>query len=124
RRHAEAVLRLADEDDAGPATREGSRRIEEGLPVSAVGKPSFQLDQEGGGEGFGVQLAGDSTERLNELAADVARVLASVPGLTDIRSVAESGERVGRCTIARASAAAVGLSTCANDAANAIHMRG
>src|SRR5690606_5099464 len=93
-------------------------------PVIAIGKPSFQFDQQGGGEGFSVQISGDSTERLNELAADVARVLASVPGLTDIRSDAESGEREVRVTIDRERAAGVGLSTRAIADAIAIAMRG
>lgn len=122
--HAESVILLTDEEDARLATREVIRRIEEGLPVIAIGKPSFQFDQQGGGEGFSVQISGDSTERLNELAADVARVLASVPGLTDIRSDAESGEREVRVTIDRERAAGVGLSTRAIADAIAIAMRG
>src|SRR5690606_40706557 len=50
--------------------------------------------------------------------------ISSVPGLTDIRSDAESGEREVRVTIDRERAAGVGLSTRAIADAIAIAMRG
>ncbi|HZD54368.1 MAG TPA: efflux RND transporter permease subunit, partial [Woeseiaceae bacterium] len=75
--HAESVLLLTDEEDATLSTTEVIEHVEKGLPAIAIGKPSFQFDQQGGGEGFSVQISGDSTERLNSLAVDVARTLSS-----------------------------------------------
>jgi HAE1 family hydrophobic/amphiphilic exporter-1 len=121
---AESVLLLTDEEVATLSTREVIERIEEGLPVIAIGKPDFQFDQQGGGEGFSVQISGDSTERLNELAVDVARALSAIEGLNGVRSDAESGEREVRVTVDRIRAAAVGLSSRDIADAIAVAMRG
>ena len=119
-----SVLLLTEEEDATLPTREIIRRIEADMPKLAIGTPSFEFDQQGGGEGFSVQLSGDSTELLNELGEEVARALSSIEGLKDVRSDAETGENEVRVTIDRDRAAAVGLT--ANDIAQtiAIAMRG
>ncbi|HEX2139648.1 MAG TPA: efflux RND transporter permease subunit, partial [Woeseiaceae bacterium] len=122
--HAESVILLTEEEEATLSTTEVIRRIEEGLPVIAIGKPNFQFDQQGGGEGFSLQISGDSTERLNELAVDVARTLSSIPSLVDIRSDAESGDREVRVSVDRARAAAVGLTSREIADAIAVAMRG
>lgn len=122
--HAESVILLTEEDDATLSTTEVIARINEGLPVIAIGKPSFEWEQQGGGEGFSVQIAGDSTERLNGLAADVIRVLSAIDGLVDIRSDAEAGEREVRVTVDRIRAAAAGLSSREIADAIAVAMRG
>ncbi|MCK5325931.1 MAG: efflux RND transporter permease subunit [Woeseiaceae bacterium] len=62
---AESTLLLTEEDEATLSTKEIIERIEADMPTIAIGKPSFQFDQQGGGEGFTVQLSGDSTEVLN-----------------------------------------------------------
>ncbi len=121
---AESTLLLTDEDDATLSTREVIERIEKDLPTIAIGKPSFQFDQQGGGSGFTVQLSGDSTKVLNELGENVVRALSSVEGLKDVRSDAESGDREVRVNIDRTRAAAVGLSTADIAQAIAIAMRG
>lgn len=122
--NASSVILLTDEEEATLSTPEVIRRIEEGMPVIAIGKPSFQFDQQGGGEGFSLQISGDSTERLNELAVEVGRSLSSIEGLTDIRSDAESGEREVRVIVDRIRAAAVGLTSQAIADAIAVAMRG
>ncbi len=121
---AESTLLLTDEDDATLSTREIIDRILEDLPTIVIGKPSFEFDQQGGGEGFSLQISGDSTELLNEIGVEVARALATVDGLNDVRSDAEAGEREVRVTIDRDRAAAVGLT--ASDIAQmvSIAMRG
>ncbi len=121
---AESTLLLTDEDDATLSTREIIDRILEDLPTIAIGEPSFEFDQQGGGEGFSLQISGDSTELLNEIGVEVARALATVDGLNDVRSDAEAGEREVRVTIDRDRAAAVGLT--ASDIAQmvSIAMRG
>ena len=90
---AESTILLTDEDNATLSTKEIIRRIEEDMPELAIGKPSFQFNQQGGGDGFSIQISGDSTEVLNELSIDVARALESVEGLKDVTSDAESGDR-------------------------------
>jgi len=121
---AESTLLLTDEDDATLSTKEIIERIEADMPIIAIGKPSFQFDQQGGGEGFTVQISGDSTELLNELGIDVARALSSIDGLKDVRSDSESGDSEVRVTIDRDRAAAIGL-TAADIAQNiSIAMRG
>ncbi len=121
---AESTLLLTDEEDATLSTREVIERIEKDLPTIAIGKPSFQFDQQGGGEGFTIQISGDSTEMLNELGVNVVRALSSVKGLKDVRSDAESGDREVRVQIDRTRAAAVGLTTADIAQSVAIAMRG
>jgi HAE1 family hydrophobic/amphiphilic exporter-1 len=121
---AESTLLLTDEENATLSTREIIDRIEADLPVLAIGKPSFEFDQQGGGDGFSVQVSGDSTSVLNELGEEIARALAGVEGLSDVRSDAEGGDKEVRVIIDRDRAAAAGLTT-ADIASNvAIAMRG
>ena len=110
---AESTLLLTDEDDATLSTREIIERIEENLPIIAIGKPNFQFDQQGGGgeDAFSIQVSGDSTTRLNELSLDVIRTLESVEGLEHVRDDAELGEREIKVSIDRTRAAAAGLTT-------------
>ena len=115
---------LTDEEDATLSTKEIIERIEKDLPTIAIGKPSFQFDQQGGGDGFSVQISGDSTEVLNRLGVEVARALESVEGLKDVRSDSESGDREVRVNIDRERAAAAGLTTGEIAQSVAIAMRG
>lgn len=121
---AESTILLTDKEDATLSTKEIIERIEKDLPQIAIGKPNFQFDQQGGGDGFSIQVSGDSTEVLNDLAIDVARVMASVEGLKDIRSDGETGNREVRVVIDRTRAANVGLSTAAIAQSVSIAMRG
>ena len=60
---ASTVILLTEEEDATLSTTEVLERIEANLPVIAIGKPSFDFEQQGGGEGFSLQISGDSTAR-------------------------------------------------------------
>jgi len=124
KREAQSTILLTDEDQATRSTSEIVELIKKNLPVIAIGKPNFQFDQQGGGEGFSLQIAGDSTTRLNELAVDIGRMLATVEGLEDIRSDAESGEREVRVSVDRVRAAQTGLTTRQIADSIAIAMRG
>ncbi len=62
-----------------------------------------------GGDGFSVQLAGESTEHLAELSQELARQLATVQGLDNVRSEARDGEEEVQVVIDRARAAELGL---------------
>ena len=121
---ASVVILLTEEEEATLSTSEIIERIEENMPVIAIGKPSFQFDQQGGGDGFSLQVSGDSTKILNELSVEVRRLLSSVDGLEDIRSDAETGDREIQITVDRERAAAAGFT--AEDVAKdvGIAMRG
>ena len=121
---AESTLLLTDEDDATLSTKEVIERIEEDMPEIIIGKPSFEFDQQGGGEGFSVQISGDSTTVLNELGVDIARALSSIEGLKDVRSDAESGDKEVRVIIDRDRAAAAGLTAAEIAQTVSIAMRG
>jgi HAE1 family hydrophobic/amphiphilic exporter-1 len=124
RDEAITVILLTEEEDATTSTTEVIERIEANLPVIAIGKPSFQFDQQGGGDGFSLQISGDSTAILNDIGADVARLLAAVNGLEDVRSDAELGDREIQVSIDRVRAAATGLTTREIADAIGIAMRG
>ncbi len=121
---AQSALLLTDEEDATLSTREVIERIEKDMPTLAIAKPSFDFDQQGGGEGFSLQISGDSTSILNELGADIANVLESVEGLKDVRTDAESGDDEVQVVIDRDRAAAVGMTTQEIAGMIAIAMRG
>ena len=121
---ANLVILLTEEDEATLSTAEVIEKIEANLPVIAIGKPSFEFDQQGGGDGFSLQVSGDSTERLNELGEEVARLLASLDGLQDVRSDAEQGEREIQVSVDRTRAAAVGLTSAEVADAIGVAMRG
>ena len=121
---AESTILLTDEEDATLSTKEVIELIEKDLPSIAIGKPSFQFDQQGGGEGFTLQISGDSTERLNQISTDVVRALDSVEGLKDVRSDAEAGDKEVRVTVDRTRAAALGLTADTIAQSVSIAMRG
>lgn len=118
RNEAASVILLTDEEEATVSTRDVIERMKDGMPVLAIGKPTFEFNQQGGGDGFSLQIAGDSTTRLNEIATDVVRILATVDGLEDVRSDARDGEREVQVTVDRDRAALVGLTSA--DVASAI----
>ena len=121
---AESTILLTDEEDATLSTREIIERIEKDLPAIAIGKPSFQFDQQGGGEGFSIQISGDSTETLNKLSVDIVRALSSIDGLKDVQADSEAGDREVRVVIDRARAANSGLTAMEIAQTIAIAMRG
>lgn len=118
RNEAASVILLTDEDDANVATADVIELIKAEMPVLAIGKPTFEFNQQGGGDGFSMQIAGDSTTRLNAIADDVVRILTSVDGLEDVRSDGQDGEREVQVSVDRVRAAAVGLT--AADVATAV----
>ena len=121
---AESTILLTAEEDATLSTKEIIERIEKDLPTIAIGKPSFQFEQQGGGEGFSLQISGDSTLVLNELSIGIIRALSTVPGLKDVGSDAESGDLEVRVIIDRERAALVGMTAAGIAQSVSIAMRG
>jgi HAE1 family hydrophobic/amphiphilic exporter-1 len=115
---------LTDEEDATLPTKEVIDRIEADMPNIAIGKVTFVREMQGGAEGFSIQISGDSTTVLNDLGVDITRALAVIPGLKDVRSDAESGDKEVRVIIDRDRAAAAGMTTSDIATNIAIAMRG
>ncbi|NNF66860.1 MAG: efflux RND transporter permease subunit [Gammaproteobacteria bacterium] len=94
------------------------------MPEIIIGKPSFDFEQEGGGEGFSIQVSGDSTEQLAILAEDVTRVLGTIEGLDNLRTDAADGESEVQVVVNRDRASQFGLTTSEVAGSVAIAMRG
>ncbi|HJS21812.1 MAG TPA: efflux RND transporter permease subunit [Steroidobacteraceae bacterium] len=108
---------------SGPETREVLDQITEEMPEIIIGKPSFQFDQQAG-EGFSLQLSGDSTEQLVELSYELVRQLRLVEGLEGVRSEARDGEEEIQIIVDRQRASQLGLTTGDVAASVAAAMRG
>jgi len=106
---AETTLILDEERDT--SLDEVRDRVREDLPAIAIGRPSFDGQRSGGAENLSVNLFGESSERLFEIAEDVVRVLSSMDGLVDVRSDASNGEEEVRVIVQREAAQRNGLST-------------
>jgi len=99
-------------------------RVRADLPPIAIGKPSFDFQRTGGAESLSLNLYGESSERLFEIAGEVVRVLSAVDGLVDVRSGAASGNEEVQVTVNRERALRYGLSTDEVAQAIAVAMRG
>ena len=108
---------------SGLETREVLDQITKEMPEIIIGKPSFQFDQQAG-EGFSLQLSGDSTEQLAELSFELARQLRAVEGLESVRSEARDGEEEIQIIVDRQRASQLGLTTGDVAASVAAAMRG
>lgn len=82
---AESTIRLLPEETRPLPPDEVQRLISEELPDIALGIPSFEQNRSGSREKLAVRVAGEHTEQLRETAHEIARVLRSVDGLSDIR---------------------------------------
>jgi HAE1 family hydrophobic/amphiphilic exporter-1 len=122
---AGSAIRLKPRDQLPMEPRELMKEIEKGLPEIIIGKPSFRFEEnQGGTQGFSIQLSGDSTLRLAELSKDLVRRLSSVEGFDSVRSTAQAGEQELRVKVDRARAAQLGLPTQAVAQTIAVAMRG
>jgi len=115
---AQTMILLTDEKQATVKTKEIIDRIEKEMPDIVIGKPSFDLDQQGGQEGFSLQIMGESTEELARLSPEVARVIESVDGLEDVRSDVGTGDWEIQISVDRDRASQLGLSP--QEIANAV----
>ena len=81
------------------------------LPMIPIGQPSFEFNRGGGDESIGVNLHGEASDRLFEIADEVVRLLSTVEGLVDVRADTTSGGDEVQVRIDRERAARNGLST-------------
>src|SRR6185295_5257478 len=121
---AATFMTLSPKGEAKKQTSEIIAEITKEMPEIIIGKPSFSFDQDSGGGGFSMQLAGESTERLTELSQELARQLNSIEGLESVRSEARNGEEEVQIIVDRERAAELGLSTEDVAGSVAVAMRG
>ncbi|MEM7081853.1 MAG: efflux RND transporter permease subunit [Pseudomonadota bacterium] len=122
---AESTILLTDEDNATLSTKEIIAIINEEIPEIIIGEPSFKLDQEGsGGQGFTLQVRGDSSEQLNANAREMIPILAQVDGLENVRLEAFEKEKELQVVVDRDKAARFGMSPMSVASAVAVAMRG
>jgi HAE1 family hydrophobic/amphiphilic exporter-1 len=109
---ASTRLYLKPKQEATVPAAEVMKRVMDGMPEIIIGKPSFQFNQgAAGATAFTLQLSGESTERLAKISQEVARRIASVPGLEAVRSEAGTGEEEVQVIVNRDRASLLGLTT-------------
>ena len=59
--------------------------IQKNMPKIAIGEATFEQNRGGGSGKLSVQVYGQSSERLREVATDVTRLMKKLPGLADVR---------------------------------------
>ena len=121
---AQSTLMLNDGADARVPTSEVISRVLENLPEIVIGSPSFEFEQQGGDEGFSLQLTGESTEVLAGIAPDVVRLLSSIEGLRDVRTDIDSADREVRVRVDRERAVQLGLDPQSVATSVAVALRG
>ncbi|MGQ0586735.1 MAG: efflux RND transporter permease subunit [Gammaproteobacteria bacterium] len=78
------LIYLKKDDERRQTPQEIQEKIRKGVPKIPIGEPSFDGNR-GSGEQLGIQVFGESSERLREVANDVVLLLRQVPGLNDVR---------------------------------------
>jgi len=121
---AQSMLILAPAEDASVSTQEVIDRVMADMPEIVIGKPSFDLNSQGGQDGFSIQLSGQSTEVLSSLAPEVVRLLSTIEGLVDVRSDIGDGDREIQVTVDRERAIQMGLDPQAIASALSVALRG
>jgi HAE1 family hydrophobic/amphiphilic exporter-1 len=79
------LVYLKDKEERAKTPQEIQEAIRKGLPKIPIGEPSFEGGRGGGAEQLAVQVFGESSERLRDIANDVVALLRQVPGLKDVR---------------------------------------
>ncbi|PWN55889.1 efflux RND transporter permease subunit [Abyssibacter profundi] len=107
---AESTIILKDAEARTQSVEELKNAIMAGLPKIAIGNPTFN-EQRSGGEQLSLFITGESTERLNEVAEGVARLLEGVSGIRDARVEADASSWEVRVRVDRDRARKVGLTS-------------
>lgn len=110
--YASSTILLHKDDKAHKSQTEIRELIRKDLPKIAIGNPGFDRQSSTGGEdGIQVKLIGKSSEELSRLSKEVAWTLSKVPGLTDVHSEAEGGEKEVHVIVDRERSKQYGFST-------------
>ncbi len=105
------LVYLKEDDQRTQTPQEIQEKIRKGLPKIPIGEPSFEGGRGGGAEQLAVQVFGESSERLREVANDVVGLLRQVPGLKDVRVNAGAAGWEMRVKVDREKARLYGLSS-------------
>ncbi|MDZ7694201.1 MAG: efflux RND transporter permease subunit [Balneolaceae bacterium] len=109
--HAQSTIILTEDDSASKDVMMIKKEIEEGLPKISTGSPSFEYNDQTGGEQMRLYVIGESSELLEELSDEVIRRLEMTDGIADARSEAEAGSEEVQLVIDRERARNYGLSS-------------
>jgi HAE1 family hydrophobic/amphiphilic exporter-1 len=106
------LVYLKEDEDRTQTPQQIQDKIRKGMPKIPIGEPSFDGGRGGGGgEQLAVQVFGESSERLREVANDVVALLRQVPGLKDVRVNAGAAGWEMRVKVDREKARLYGLSS-------------
>ncbi len=106
---ANTVLILNGGDGQRLSAAEVISKASRDMPEIVIGKPSFAFEESSLGGGLQLQISGESTERLAEIATDLERELRRIPGLETVRSLARDGDSEVQIVVDRARAASLGI---------------
>lgn len=121
---AASTILLTPKEEATRPTAEVIKQIQDEMPEIIIGSPSFSFNQQGGGDGFSLQVSGDSSQQLDEIAPDIIRLLGQIEGLIDIREDIGNREQEVRVVVDRDRAAVYGLTVMDVASTIAVAMRG
>src|SRR5690606_39012361 len=102
---------LHDKDKRTQTPQQIEEAIRKDLPKIAIGDPSFDDNRQGSGQKLSVQVFGESTERLLEVAREVERVMRTIGGLSDVRLKVNAEDWEVRVRVDRERARLYGLSS-------------
>jgi HAE1 family hydrophobic/amphiphilic exporter-1 len=109
---ASSTILLTKDDEVKRAQEIIREEIREGLPKLAIAKPTFDWRRPGGSrDNIRVNLIGKSSNLLEELSFEITWMLDQIPGLKDVRSDAEVGEKEVQVVVNRERARRYGYST-------------
>lgn len=112
-----AVSGITLKEDLPIPVSELKEKIREAMPTFVRAKPTFQWRSDNGG-GVRLTLLGESSDRLLTLSEQIIPVLASLPGMTDVRADTGSKRQELQIRVDREKAFRYGLNTA--DIANLI----
>jgi multidrug efflux pump subunit AcrB len=112
-----AVSTLTLEDELPVSIAALKNDIKTGFPEFVRARPTFEWEQSGGG-GVEINLFGQSSETLIEIADQIVPVLASIEGLTDVKADMDAQNYELQISIDREKAYRFGLSS--NDVASVV----
>ncbi|HEX6927634.1 MAG TPA: efflux RND transporter permease subunit [Gammaproteobacteria bacterium] len=110
--NASTAILLTEGDAATRSANAIRDELLKELPKIAIGDPGFDRNRQGSQSGgMGIELRGESTETLMQLADEVKRVLRAVPGVMETKIENADGGREIQVVVDRLRAQQLGLST-------------
>ncbi|MBI2384346.1 MAG: efflux RND transporter permease subunit [Gammaproteobacteria bacterium] len=105
------LVYLKDETARTKTPQQIQDEIRKDLPKIAIGEPTFDISRGGGKDKLAMQVLGESSERLREVANEVAGLMRGLPGIADVRVNAGASGWEMRVRVDRDKARLYGLSS-------------